>query len=328
MAYNVSYGSQGFCDPTLLATMPLVQEPPTSNGLGLGLYSSCFQVEAAYPWHIPTPPIAPSTPINVPHGMFKFSQYASDAYTVPAYGSNAPHVPAGQGSASTSSASSVPWTPSNAAAPVFTPGATQQTGHYASSTPNTAHAHAPHLYQHHLPSGPPGHPSRSPPPPTSTPTFTPTSTPTSTSTPTLSPDPTRQRAVYLGYVSSAQHERCPMPGCPAALSGSAGAWRAHFRTHHHRDFCRVPACRGGTRCRTKARCPFPDACQDAPGTIDSLGRHLLAVHVGAVHRCPTCGLEKVWRSDSCKRHVERCGRKGVEEAEKEKGPRRAKNAKA
>ncbi|TBU34270.1 hypothetical protein BD309DRAFT_993991 [Dichomitus squalens] len=33
----------------------------------------------------PTPPLAPSTPINVPHGMFKFKQYASDAYTVPAW---------------------------------------------------------------------------------------------------------------------------------------------------------------------------------------------------------------------------------------------------
>ncbi|EJF59763.1 hypothetical protein DICSQDRAFT_138224, partial [Dichomitus squalens LYAD-421 SS1] len=68
----------------------------------------------------PTPPLAPSTPINVPHGMFKFNQYASDVYTVPAYGSNTPYVPAGQNSASTSSASSVPWTPRTAAAPVFT----------------------------------------------------------------------------------------------------------------------------------------------------------------------------------------------------------------
>ncbi|EJF59760.1 hypothetical protein DICSQDRAFT_171725 [Dichomitus squalens LYAD-421 SS1] len=69
--------------------------------------------------------------------------YASDAYTVPAYGSNAPYVPAGQGSASTSSASSVHWTCSNAAAPVFILSAIQQTGQYPSSIPNAAHAHAP-----------------------------------------------------------------------------------------------------------------------------------------------------------------------------------------
>ncbi|KAI0634187.1 hypothetical protein C8Q77DRAFT_1110322 [Trametes polyzona] len=100
---------------------------------------------------------------------------------------------------------------------------------------------------------------------------------------------------------------CPMPGCGATLSAKDSAWRGHFRSAHHADLCGDADCAGGC----KRACPFPLAgkCGKQCGTpmaVDSVGRHLLNVHVGVRHRCPVCGVEKAQRYSACQRHILTC----------------------
>ncbi|KAI0372420.1 hypothetical protein BV20DRAFT_70353 [Pilatotrama ljubarskyi] len=101
---------------------------------------------------------------------------------------------------------------------------------------------------------------------------------------------------------------CPMPNCGVKLAPVDSIWRGHFKTVHHKDLCAA-----GDSCGAKAcvhACPLPTrdgkpCVTKEPMTADSLGRHVLNVHLQLVHRCPLCGVEKVQRYSACKRHIDK-----------------------
>ncbi|KAI0356978.1 hypothetical protein OH77DRAFT_1436111 [Trametes cingulata] len=101
---------------------------------------------------------------------------------------------------------------------------------------------------------------------------------------------------------------CPMPHCRVKLAPVDSIWRGHFKTVHHRDLCgHGGSCDGKAAC--VYACPFPTSdgtrcVAKVPMTVDSLGRHVLNVHLQLVHRCPLCGVEKVQRYSACKRHID------------------------
>ncbi|KAI9056410.1 hypothetical protein FKP32DRAFT_1460071 [Trametes sanguinea] len=106
--------------------------------------------------------------------------------------------------------------------------------------------------------------------------------------------------------------RCPMPGCGISLPAKDSAWRGHFRTEHHDDVC--PDVSTG-RCSgdCKRACPLPKAgctagekCAASPMSVESIGRHVLNIHMNLRHRCPVCGVEKAQRYSSCQRHINTC----------------------
>ncbi|CDO72132.1 hypothetical protein BN946_scf184962.g75 [Trametes cinnabarina] len=103
--------------------------------------------------------------------------------------------------------------------------------------------------------------------------------------------------------------RCPMLGCGISLPAKDSAWRGHFRTAHHKDVCHDARCAGDC----KRACPLPRAgctagekCAAMPMSVESIGRHLLNVHITLRHRCPVCGVEKAQRYSSCQRHINTC----------------------
>ncbi|KAI0664122.1 hypothetical protein C8Q70DRAFT_219318 [Cubamyces menziesii] len=103
---------------------------------------------------------------------------------------------------------------------------------------------------------------------------------------------------------------CPMPGCGVPLPGNDAAWRGHFRSVHHKDLCadaRAGSCAG--KCRYA--CPLPKDDDDGhkcamPMLVESIGRHLLNVHLGLRHQCPLCGKVEAQRLSACKRHIPVC----------------------
>ncbi|KAI1792798.1 hypothetical protein LXA43DRAFT_1130655 [Ganoderma leucocontextum] len=113
--------------------------------------------------------------------------------------------------------------------------------------------------------------------------------------------------------------RCPMPKCGAEIEDCDAAWRGHFKAVHHDDLCLTPGCQGLSASGCKARCPFPiDGCKACGGAdsanprtmaIESVGRHLLNIHIKVAYRCPLCGTEKQWRESACARHIRLCLRK-------------------
>ncbi|PIL28965.1 hypothetical protein GSI_09012 [Ganoderma sinense ZZ0214-1] len=117
--------------------------------------------------------------------------------------------------------------------------------------------------------------------------------------------------------------RCPMPKCGAEIEACDAAWRGHFKAMHHDDLCLLPGCDGvSPRCKARCPCPLPGsktkACERGTMAIESVGRHLLNVHVGVAYACPVCGMERTWRESACARHIRLCLRKR-EEANSKKG---------
>ncbi|RPD61743.1 hypothetical protein L227DRAFT_59459 [Lentinus tigrinus ALCF2SS1-6] len=129
-------------------------------------------------------------------------------------------------------------------------------------------------------------------------------------------------------VQSATHPRCPMPGCGVELDAKDSAWRGHFKRVHHDALCLTPNCGGLVTGSCKARCPLPiPGCKSCASddehkhghvarkgsggamTIESVGRHLLNVHIKVAYRCPLCGLQNEWRESACVRHIRRCAEK-------------------
>ena len=127
-------------------------------------------------------------------------------------------------------------------------------------------------------------------------------------------------------VHSAALPSCPMPGCGVQLEAKDSAWRGHFRRNHHRELCLTPHCRTLDAKSCKAWCPFPlSDCKSCAGddrkhgqsrpdakgamTIESVGRHLLNVHIKVAYRCPLCGLQNQWRESACVRHIRQCMKK-------------------
>ena len=139
------------------------------------------------------------------------------------------------------------------------------------------------------------------------------------------PLPEHLRPIRVG---TAALPHCLMPNCAAELAYKDSAWRAHFGRVHHDELCLTPNCGGFVAGSCKARCPFlgPDgkSCVGHNGhkrggivkkkagaamTIESIGRHVLSVHVKVVYRCPLCGLQKEWRESACVRHIRGCAKK-------------------
>ncbi|KAI0752648.1 hypothetical protein C8Q80DRAFT_1267166 [Daedaleopsis nitida] len=134
-------------------------------------------------------------------------------------------------------------------------------------------------------------------------------------------------------VQSTTLPRCPMPGCDVLLEDKDSAWRGHFKKIHHDELCLTAGCRGQSGA-CKARCPFPipgcKSCASGPHehehehgkkaggamTIESVGRHLLNIHIKVAFRCPLCGLENQWRESACVRHIRRCAEKRAKEGKK------------
>ena len=129
-------------------------------------------------------------------------------------------------------------------------------------------------------------------------------------------------------VQSSTIPRCPMPGCGVPLEAKDSSWRGHFKRAHHDELCLTPNCRSLVAGSCKARCPFPipdcKPCASDEGhkhahsgkkgaggamTIESVGRHLLNVHIKVAYRCPLCGLKNEWRESACARHIRRCAEK-------------------
>ncbi|KAH9848515.1 hypothetical protein C2E23DRAFT_843269 [Lenzites betulinus] len=110
--------------------------------------------------------------------------------------------------------------------------------------------------------------------------------------------------------------QCRMPSCDASLPITDSAWRGHFLNRHHDEICAAGrACPDPRRCL--CLCPFKDCAGRVRGgvvqpmSLDSLGRHVLNVHVGVRHQCPVCGAEKKQRRSACVRHIAVCWAKAV-----------------
>ena len=116
--------------------------------------------------------------------------------------------------------------------------------------------------------------------------------------------------------------RCPMPKCGASIEPCDAAWRGHFKAVHHDDLCLTPSCAGPPSPSCKARCPCPivggKACERTMG-VESVGRHLLNIHIGVAYRCPVCGMEREWRESACARHIRLCLKK-EQDGKKRDGP--------
>ncbi|TFK78054.1 hypothetical protein K466DRAFT_668541 [Polyporus arcularius HHB13444] len=123
-------------------------------------------------------------------------------------------------------------------------------------------------------------------------------------------------------VSSAKFASCPLPGCGMEIEAKDSAWRGHFKRVHHDELCLTRGCRGLVTGTCVARCPLvDDSCTGDHGrkhththgagamTLESVGRHVLNVHIKVVYRCPLCGLENEWRESACVRHIRRCAEK-------------------
>ncbi|RDX52546.1 hypothetical protein OH76DRAFT_166968 [Lentinus brumalis] len=122
-------------------------------------------------------------------------------------------------------------------------------------------------------------------------------------------------------VGSTKSPLCPLPGCGASLEAKDSAWRGHFKRFHHDELCLARGCRGLVAGTCKARCPLPESCASDHGnkhthgasagamSIESVGRHLLNVHIKVAYRCPLCGLQNEWRESACVRHIRRCAEK-------------------
>ena len=121
-------------------------------------------------------------------------------------------------------------------------------------------------------------------------------------------------------VSSATLPRCPMPGCGVVLEDKDSAWRGHFKKVHHDELCLTSNCRGPHAGPCKARCPFPlpecKSCASGAMTIESVGRHLLNIHIKVTYRCPLCGLQNQWRESACVRHIKKCAERHGKAAKK------------
>lgn len=115
--------------------------------------------------------------------------------------------------------------------------------------------------------------------------------PSASITAAIASDASAQPHLKLIVVGSAGGLLCPMPTCLARLAPTDGARRGHFRAAHHAELCMFPhgACAG----KCKVRYPLWDGkCEHDRGmSVESLGRHVLNVHIGLAHRFPVCGRE-------------------------------------
>ncbi|TBU25389.1 hypothetical protein BD311DRAFT_501705 [Dichomitus squalens] len=100
--------------------------------------------------------------------------------------------------------------------------------------------------------------------------------------------------------------RCPMPNRGAELEDRDAAWRGHFKHKHHDDLCLMPGCRGNDPSKCIACCPLPAGGCMAPMMVESVGRHILNVHIKVAYGCPVCGKQSTWRESSCARHIRSC----------------------